>query len=260
MTDQKSILQSRARTIRREYRWGCFDDFNKEDDYGYNMLTHCKELEGNYKQFVDFLLCRREFAWPVNPSSGHLNPLRDFARYREHGDRYGNLDIEGGAKKWFYNNLGAETLDTLVRLLKSPDEALVLLPKYWPEVFGDSKDLERRYVEMCRIAEEEMWRESGMSEESIDEQMKEYVPMHHKDKNGTFGYRIHELIEEMGREELKCVLKQRIPWFPSEVHDTRLQLLEDGLTVLNALHSTTTKYAKEKGFEIIVKKEGEERS
>jgi len=241
-------LQQRAREISREYPWDRFKDLmHRLGEISFQHdLCFFQELEGNYRNFVRFLLRPQNRGWAPMVSSGHLNFLRDLAWAKE-GHPFGATAVElDGAKQFFYQHLGTETLDVLVRLLQTEDEALILLPRYWSEEFGNAESLRRKYVEQCQKREREQLREEGFLDIWIEGHLRKFPPINADRSNIVIGSRIEELIEDIGRQRLKARIREKIHPFPPEVHGLRTQVLEDTVVVLNQLYVVSGEYLQER--------------
>ena len=247
MDESQNILEPRAKEILKDYNWNRFKTFQDvEKDFPYHSLVHFQEFEDNYKRFINFLVRESERAWAPKVLGGHLNFIKDLAFYRRciNKKEYNKKD----RIIFFYDNLGENLLDKLVSLLKIDDEALRLLPKYYSEEFANITNLKRRYLERCKKEEREMLMRQKLPEEYINSHLKTYQPIHIDDVVFVMGSRIYQLDNEIGQKNLEKLLKQKIPHFPQEVHEQRLQQLNDSLIILDKLYNTSLEYVKEKGL------------
>ena len=240
MDESQQILQPRAEEVQRTYQWNRFEKFEEQQkDFGHNVIAHCKELEGNYKQFINYLTGFSEAAWARRVAGGHLNFLQDFAFAREHNKEFIRRDQ---AQVFFYRNMGDKALDTLVQFLKTEDEGKILLPKYWPEEFGDAEVLKILYVQRSNRFEREHLAKQGFPDDWIKDHLKRFPPINRDDPVFTMNSRFEELMDELGQEQVNATLLEKIPQFPPEVHHLRMEVMDEALVVLNALYTTAIAY------------------
>lgn len=245
--------QSRAKEIWNSYRWGRFQEGGALDQPSIDQLLpyhsrwHCQELEGNYRQFLRYFIQRREEAWPRSISCGHYNFQKGLVQARRYERCPEELFKVDKRQKFFYQHLGNETLDLLVRLLDTKDEGLILLPKYWPDEFGEEDKLQQSHAERYKRYQREQLLRQGYDLEWIESHLKLCFPPNMGNPVFVFTSKLLDLEQELGKRQLKAMLREKIPRYPQEVQGQRSQVMENTPKILDKLYEVTMEYLKEKG-------------